>query len=104
MHGGFGGILFYDQLARCLGPEQPLYGLQAEGLDGGPIEHTSIPAMAAYYLQEVRKVQPQGPYFFGGYSFGGFVAFEMAQQLHEAGSLWRWLFSLIPETAKVITP
>ena len=87
VHGGFGGILFYDQLARCLGPEQPLYGLQAEGLDGGPIEHTSIPAMAAYYLQEVRKVQPQGPYFFGGYSFGGFVAFEMAQQLHEAGEI-----------------
>jgi yersiniabactin nonribosomal peptide synthetase len=85
VHGGFGGILFYGQLARCLGPEQPLYGLQAEGLDGGPIEHTSIPAMAAYYLQEVRKVQPQGPYFFGGYSFGGFVAFEMAQQLREAG-------------------
>ena len=85
VHGGFGGVLFYDQLARCLGPEQPLYGLQAEGLDGGPIEHASIRAMATYYLGEVRKVQPQGPYLFGGYSFGGFVAFEMAQQLRAAG-------------------
>ncbi len=82
VHGGFGGILFYGELARCLGTEQPLYGLQAEGLDGGPINHSTIPAMAAYYLEQIRQVQPQGPYFLGGYSFGGVVAFEMAQQLY----------------------
>jgi amino acid adenylation domain-containing protein len=82
VHGGFGGILFYGELASCLGTEQPLYGLQAEGLDGGPINHSTIPAMAAYYLEQIRQVQPQGPYFLGGYSFGGVVAFEMAQQLY----------------------
>jgi thioesterase domain-containing protein/acyl carrier protein len=85
VHGGFGAVLFYSHLARCLGAEQPLYGLQAQGLDGGPIEHTSVEAMATYYLEEMRSVQPHGPYYFGGYSFGGFVAFEMAQQLRAAG-------------------
>jgi thioesterase domain-containing protein len=78
-------VLFYSDLARCLGAEQPLYGLQAQGLDGGPLEHTSVEAMAKYYLEEMRSVQPHGPYYFGGYSFGGFVAFEMAQQLRAAG-------------------
>ena len=81
VHGGFGGILFYGELARCLGTEQPLYGLQAEGLDGRPINHSTIPSMAAYYVRQMRQVQPQGPYFLGGYSFGGVVAFEMAHQL-----------------------
>jgi amino acid adenylation domain-containing protein len=82
VHGGFGGILFYGELARCLGTEQPLYGLQAEGLDGSPIHHSTIPSMAAYYVRQMRQVQPQGPYFLGGYSFGGVVAFEMAHQLY----------------------
>jgi amino acid adenylation domain-containing protein len=85
VHGGFGGVLFYGQLARCLGSDQPLYGLQAEGLDGGPISHPTIPSMATYYLSEMRRVQPHGPYLFGGYSFGGVVAFEMAHQLHAIG-------------------
>jgi amino acid adenylation domain-containing protein len=85
IHGGFGSVLFYGQLARCLGAEQPLYGLQAEGLDGGPIKHTSIHAMAAHYIEEMRKVQQRGPYLFGGYSFGGVVAFEIAHQLRAAG-------------------
>jgi thioesterase domain-containing protein len=82
VHGGFGGILFYGELARCLGTEQPLYGLQAEGLDGSPIHHSTIPSMAAHYVRQMRQVQPQGPYFLGGYSFGGVVAFEMAHQLY----------------------
>jgi thioesterase domain-containing protein len=85
VHGGFGGVLFYGQLARSLGPDQPLYALQAEGLDGGPIKHSTIPSMASWYLGQIRQVQASGPYFLGGYSFGGVVAFEMAQQLAAAG-------------------
>ena len=85
VHGGFGGVLFYGQLASSLGTDQPLYALQAEGLDGGPIKHSTIPAMAACYLDQIRQVQANGPYFLGGYSFGGVVAFEMAQQLAAAG-------------------
>ncbi len=85
VHGGFGGVLFYGALARLLGTDQPFYSLQAEGLDGGPIKHPTIPSMATYYLHEISRVQPHGPYFLGGYSFGGVVAFEMAQQLHAIG-------------------
>jgi amino acid adenylation domain-containing protein len=85
VHGRSGTVLFYRELEQWLGEEQPLYGLQAQGLDGGPIVHKSIEAIAKYYITEMRKIQPHGPYFFGGYSLGGVVAFEMAQQLRTAG-------------------
>ncbi len=85
VHAGLGEVMFYSELARCLGEDQPFYGLQAEGLDGGPIRHTSIEAIARYYLQEIRRVQAHGPYFLGGYCTGGLVALEMAQQLRSAG-------------------
>ena len=41
--------------------------------------------MAAHYIEALRQVQPRGPYFLGGWSFGGLVAFEMAQQLEKSG-------------------
>ncbi|MHB2020384.1 MAG: amino acid adenylation domain-containing protein, partial [Candidatus Xenobia bacterium] len=72
-------------LARHVGPDQPFYGLQPRGLDGTQAAHFRIEEMARYYLQEVRNVQPQGPYYLGGYCFGGVVAYEMAQQLTAAG-------------------
>jgi natural product biosynthesis luciferase-like monooxygenase protein/amino acid adenylation domain-containing protein len=77
-----GGVLGYRPLAQHLGPSQPVYGLQAPGLElqaGSP--HISIEEMASSYLSEIRKVQPCGPYRLAGASFGGMVAFEMAQQL-----------------------
>ena len=55
------------------------------GLDGKPIARTSVEAIAAYYLEEMRKVQPQGPYLLGGYSFGGVAAYEIARRLRAAG-------------------
>ena len=85
VHGGYGEVMFYSELARCLGEDQPFYGLQAEGLDGNPIRHTSMEAIARYYIQEIRRVQAHGPYFLGGYCTGGVVALEMAQQLRAAG-------------------
>jgi amino acid adenylation domain-containing protein len=79
-----GTTLCYAPLARQLGADQPLYGLEARGLDGSqPI--TTIETMAEAYLQAVRKVQPEGPYLLGGWSLGGVVAFEMARQLTQAG-------------------
>ena len=84
IHGAGGNILIYRDLARRLGPDQPFYGLQAQGLDGGPF-YTRIEDMAAHYLKEVQAVQPKGPYFLGGYCMGGTVALEMAQQLHAQG-------------------
>jgi len=75
---------FYD-LARRLGADQPSYGLQALGLDGQAEPHKRLEEMAAYYIAEIKSVQPEGPYYLGGHSFGGLVAFEMAQQLQRAG-------------------
>jgi amino acid adenylation domain-containing protein len=85
VHAAFGTVLFYSELVQWLGADQPLYGLQAQGLDGGEIEHTSVEAIAKYYIEAMRTVQPHGPYFFGGYSLGGVVAFEIAQQLRAEG-------------------
>ena len=65
--------------------EQPFYGIEPEGLDGREFQHTTVEEIAAYYLSEIRKVQPHGPYCFGGYCFGGIVAYEMAQQLLRQG-------------------
>jgi amino acid adenylation domain-containing protein len=85
VHAIGGNVLEYYELARCLGSDQPFYGLQSRGLDGAQKPLLTIEAMAAHYLTEVRQLQPQGPYYLGGRSFGGMVAFEMAQQLLEQG-------------------
>jgi thioesterase domain-containing protein/acyl carrier protein len=74
----------YLQLSRYLGGEQPFYGL-AQHLEGRKVRHTAIEDIAAHYLKEVRRVQPEGPYYIGGHSLGGLVAFEMAQQLKKQG-------------------
>ena len=80
-----GTVLCFEQLARHLAPDQPVYGLEPLGLDGRRAPQTRIEDMATHYLEEVRAVQPAGPYFLAGYCFGGLVAFEMAQQLHARG-------------------
>ena len=85
VHDGAGDVFMYYNLARYLAPEQPVYGLQPQGLDGKQAPHTRISDMAAQYVREIRTVQPEGSYFLGGYSFGGKVAFEMAQQFHAQG-------------------
>ncbi|HZC36458.1 MAG TPA: amino acid adenylation domain-containing protein [Chthoniobacterales bacterium] len=85
VHGGYGPVLFYRPLAQILGLDQPFYGFQSQGLDGSPFKHTSVQAIASYYLEEMRSVQANGPYFLGGYCLGGLIAFEMAQQLHAQG-------------------
>ncbi|MBN4004268.1 non-ribosomal peptide synthetase [Nostoc sp. LPT] len=85
---GAGGYPFYFyNLARYLGPDQPLYSFQANNLDGGLQPITQVEDIAAHYIQAIQAVQPQGPYFLGGHSFGGKVAFEMAQQLLHQGHL-----------------
>jgi thioesterase domain-containing protein/acyl carrier protein len=80
-----GSALCYVPLARHLGPEQPLYGLEAPGLDGQREPFTSLEAMAAAYLEIIRKVQPEGPYQLAGWSMGGLVVFEMARELLRRG-------------------
>ena len=85
VHGFGGGVLGYAELSRLLGSEQPFYGLQAIGLEGQEEPDARIEDMAARYLLAMRDVQPQGPYYLGGYCYGGVVAFEMARQLKALG-------------------
>ena len=82
--GAGGNVIYLYDLARQLGTDQPFYGLQAPGLDGGEF-YTRIEDIALHYIQEIQAVQPQGPYLLGGHSFGGQVAFEMAIQLQKQG-------------------
>ena len=72
-------------MARHLGDDQPFYGLEAPGRDGEQRPLKRIEDLAARYIDEIRVLQPEGPYYLGGYSFGGTVAFEMAQQLRKIG-------------------
>ncbi|RCJ30651.1 non-ribosomal peptide synthetase [Nostoc punctiforme NIES-2108] len=84
--GGGGNVLYLHNLARYLGENQTFYGLQAPGLNGESEPLTCVEDMAAYYIQAIKTVQPEGPYFLGGHSFGGIVAYEMAQQLIKSGN------------------
>ncbi|MCW3114364.1 MAG: hypothetical protein JWR18_2760, partial [Segetibacter sp.] len=85
VHGGLGTVFLFRRLAVELGPDQPIYGLQAKGLDGREPLHQSVREMAASYINEIRTIQKVGPYYLAGYCFGGTVVFEMAQQLIEQG-------------------
>jgi thioesterase domain-containing protein/acyl carrier protein len=85
IHGVGGHVLRYYPLAKALPGGRPFYGLQSLGLDGRHQPLTTIEAMASHYLAEIQEVQPRGPYLLGGLSLGGFVALEMARQLHEQG-------------------
>lgn len=77
-----GSVLEYYSLVNHLGQEQPAYGLQAQGFDEKQTPLVRVEDMARHYIAEIRTVQPKGPYFLIGYSFGGVVAFEIAQQLY----------------------
>jgi amino acid adenylation domain-containing protein len=84
IHAMGGNVLSYYELSRHLGDKQPFYGLQSQGLDG-QAPNTVLEDMASHYLKEIQTVQPKGPYFLGGHSFGGLVAYEIAQQLYKQG-------------------
>ncbi|MGZ4164628.1 MAG: thioesterase domain-containing protein, partial [Tumebacillaceae bacterium] len=80
-----GGLVnSYLDLAHEMG-DRPIYGLQSPGLEDDQEVLTSVEAMATAYLEDIRTVQPEGPYLLAGWSFGGVVAFEMAQQLQTHG-------------------
>jgi thioesterase domain-containing protein/acyl carrier protein len=85
VHGAGGNVLGFRELAHYFGADQPVYGLQARGVDGKQSPHGSIAEMADAYLAELREVQPSGPYYLGGYSGGGLIAFEMARRLRALG-------------------
>ncbi|HXO19026.1 MAG TPA: amino acid adenylation domain-containing protein [Thermoanaerobaculia bacterium] len=85
VHPAGGQVLCYLPLARALGREQPVYGLQDPGVyqDGEP--RFEVAEMAALYVDALREAQPRGPYLLGGWSLGGALAQEMARRLEQAG-------------------
>ncbi len=83
--GAAGDPFYLYNLARCLGSDQPFYSFQANALSGGSEPITQVEDIATQYIQALLVVQPQGPYFLAGHSFGGKLAFEMAQQLLRKG-------------------
>ncbi|HET7843662.1 MAG TPA: amino acid adenylation domain-containing protein, partial [Xanthomonadales bacterium] len=85
IHAVGGNVLNYQPLVKALGPAQPVYGLQSIGLDGRSAPLRNVEEMARTYLAAVRTVQPHGPYFLGGGSMGGLIAFEIAQLLAREG-------------------
>ena len=85
VHGISGSLVWLTNVLPLLNPDQPVYGLQSYGFhpDGEP--DPSIENMARRYLEAVKQIQPSGPYYFGGFCFGGIVAYEMARQLELIG-------------------
>jgi surfactin family lipopeptide synthetase A len=80
-----GNVLEYYPLANYLGDERPIYGLQSQGLDGKQQPFDRVEKMASHYVNYMLAIQPEGAYSLLGYSFGGLIAFEIAQQLHDRG-------------------
>src|SRR6185295_12459386 len=85
VHGAAGTVFPFLDLARELGTDRPFYALQAPGVEEGAEPSSTVQDLAAHYLEEIRAVQPEGPFHLGGWSLGGVVAFEMAQQLQAGG-------------------
>ena len=84
VHGAGGNVLSLRPLAFEFPDDQPFYGLQAKGLDGSE-PFGSVRETALHYVEEIRRFQPEGPYYVGGGCYGGLVAFEMAHVLREQG-------------------
>jgi amino acid adenylation domain-containing protein len=98
-----GGTVFcYVELGKRLSEGQPFYGLQAPGVYGEREPLASVEELAAHYLGAVRELQPHGPYRLAGWSMGGVIAFEMAQQLRARGeevSFLALIDSAVPQPA-----
>jgi len=85
IHGAGANVTSFFGLAKHFSEEQPVYGIQSKGLDGKEEPLHTIEEMASFYLEEIRKVCPKGPFHVGGQSFGAYVAFEMAKQMKSKG-------------------
>lgn len=91
VHNCVSEVFCYLQLARALGPDQPVYGLRALLAKPGELAFDRIEDMASNFLTEIRAVQATGPYHLAGSAVGALIAYDMAQQLHRAGDKVGWL-------------
>lgn len=85
VHPAMGQVMCFSDLARELGPDQPVYGLQSAGLYGERKPFTCLEEMAAYYVEAIKQNKPKGPYSISGYCVGGIIAYEIAYQLQKQG-------------------
>ena len=92
IHGLGLNVLLYTTIINYLDPDQPVYGLQAKGLNGVEKPLETFEEIASYYISEIMTVDKEGPYQLAGYSLGGKIAYEMARQLTEMGKKvsFRW--------------
>jgi aspartate racemase len=107
VHGVGGGLLGYRDLVNGLGKDTPIYGLQAVGLNNQDAFDQSVEEMASRYIKAVRSFQPKGPYLFGGYCFGGIIAYQMACELEKQGeevALLALLEGILPAAKKHQVP
>jgi thioesterase domain-containing protein/acyl carrier protein len=86
LHAGGGHVFFYKDLAKHLGADQPVYALQRLGVDDITQAAQDVESTASHYLEEIRRVQPNGPYSLLAYCFSTSICWEMVRQLKEAGS------------------
>jgi amino acid adenylation domain-containing protein len=79
------GLEFFRPLINHVDHDLPIYGLSTEFLLPEEAPKHEVPSLANFYAQEIKAIQPQGPYFLAGLSFGGIVAYEVAQILRGQG-------------------
>lgn len=84
-HGLGGNVMELTQLGKLIDSPHAVYAIQARGLDGESEPCDTVEEMGQVYVEAIREIQPRGPYFLAGYSFGGLVALEIAQRLAGAG-------------------
>lgn len=85
VHGGGLHVLFYQNMVKYLDADQPIFALQAKGLNGDEKPLDRIEEMAAHYIKEILADNPKGEYCLAGYSLGGLIAWEMASRLKAKG-------------------
>ncbi|EKM53033.1 uncharacterized protein PHACADRAFT_147361 [Phanerochaete carnosa HHB-10118-sp] len=98
VHPGVGEVLVFMNLARVLSDDRPVYALRARGFDTGEECFSSFDEMVDTYVAAIQSRQAEGPYYLGGYSFGGAVAFEIGKKLEAMGKhvAWVGIFNLPP--------
>ncbi|WAS89362.1 alpha/beta fold hydrolase [Corallococcus sp. NCRR] len=80
-----GTVYTYLPLAKRLGADIPVHAFRASGLEPGEVLYRDVPEMARTYVDELLAFQPQGPFWLGGHSSGGVIAYEMAAELLRRG-------------------
>jgi len=97
--GSGGRVDGFSELARLLDTAMPIVGIEARGVDSTVDWDHDLETLVQHYIERIRNVQPNGPYFLVGYSFGGAIAFEMAQRIlamHERVACLVLLDTMLP--------